>query len=106
MAYYDGTFNTKLYEDKRPSWDLSKPILSKDTRDLIEKPINLGVELTDMEYNNSLPSDFDRQFNACSDTERERIRASSKRSMKVLQKSMANYDERIFRKWFGKGSVE
>jgi len=47
MAYYNGGFNTKLYEDKRPSWDLSKPILSKETRDLIEKPINM-VELTNV----------------------------------------------------------
>jgi len=65
MAYYDGTLTTKLYEDKRPAWDFSKPMLDTETRELLQRPINL-VELTDVEYNNSLPSSFDQANNACS----------------------------------------
>ena len=54
-----------------------------------------------MRYWKNLPPDIKANGNDCTDKERQRILRGTENTLKVVQKSMANYDEKKFRKWFG-----
>ena len=57
-----------------------------------------------MDYDNTMPADVRANGNACSWEERQRVTRSTDAIVGVMQKSLANYDEKKFRKWFGKNN--
>lgn len=88
----------------KPSFDMEK-LLDKQMQelaneDLEELEMKHGI-IHDMEYVTKMPDDIRKNGNVCSDAEYERLNAGIKYTLGVVQKSMANYDEAKFRKWFG-----
>jgi hypothetical protein len=101
------------FEDTRPELDLNLPLVDMDALiendkateaiindDLEDFRVKHGV-ITKMSYWTNLPPDIKQNGNACSDQERIRILNATQKTLHVLKKSMANYDEKLFRKWFG-----
>jgi len=68
--------------------------------DLEEFRVKHGV-ITDMSYKSDIPDDVKSNGNACSDAEHAKIVRATQHALSTLKKSLANYDEKKFRKWFG-----
>lgn len=98
-------------EMKKPFKHFDKPSLSLD--DLIEKRAKEIAEddleefamkhgiIHDMEYRNIMPDDIKRNGNECTGKERSDLNAAIQFTLEVINKSINNYDEKKFRKWFG-----
>lgn len=56
----------------------------------------------DMDYNSEKPDDVKRNGNLCTKDENNRIIESLMAMLSAMRESTDNYDEAIFRKWFGK----
>jgi len=57
--------------------------------------------LNQVEYITSIPDELMPEHNTCSEAERNRIKRATDLAVSMADKSIANYDERLFRKWFG-----
>ena len=57
-----------------------------------------------MHYRDDMPDDVIENGNECTDSERQRITRGADYTLKVVQKSINNYNEKMFRKWFGKNN--
>jgi len=104
------------FEDDRPELDLLKEfvdeeelnkehaelddILNDDLDEWRKRQVKHG-ELTKMEYDHSVPDDVKRYGNKCSESERTLLLNATHKTLKVVQKSMANYDATKWKKWFG-----
>jgi hypothetical protein len=55
-----------------------------------------------MEYDKKAPHDIQQNGNTCSNTERQSLTNAIDHTLDVVKKSFGNYDEDLFRKWFGK----
>jgi len=58
--------------------------------------------ITQMEYDNNMPDDVRHNGNLCTYEERERLGRATDHTLETVNISMKNYDEKKFRKWFGK----
>lgn len=53
-----------------------------------------------------MPEDIKRNGNFCTDAEYKRMNNAMEHTLGVVNKSMANYDETKFRKWFGENNAK
>ena len=106
--------NVIFEDEKLPDMDLNKPWMDikemlrdqEETDAIINDDLTefrrvRHGQLTDMDYDNTLPSDVIPNGNQCSSQERDRMGRATEKTLEIVKKSMANYDEKKFRKWFG-----
>ena len=97
----------------RPELDLNLPYVDMDALieddkaneaiindDLTDFRVKHGL-ITKVRYWTDLPPDIKANGNDCTENERNRLLRGTENILTIVQRAMANYDEKKFRKWFG-----
>jgi len=85
-------------ENLEEAFEAEEDLLEDDLEEF--RRVKHGV-IAKMTYNHVMPDDIVANGNQCTRAERERLWSATGKALEILKKSKANYDEKLFRKWFG-----